>query len=74
MATRAQKKEARRQSWHQQRINDAETPRQQLWAACGWLVAEAWRARRLSDATDAVLAKVHEIREENTDDRNRYAA
>jgi hypothetical protein len=47
-------------------MREARTPKQVLWEACGWLVSEAWRAGpdHLRRATDAVLAKVHEIRKE----------
>jgi hypothetical protein len=74
MATRAQKSAARRKAWHEEQMEQADTPRKRLWRACGWLVAEAWRTGRLSDAEDAVLAKVHEIREEAANDRHGYAA
>lgn len=62
--SQAKRKAARRLAWHQDRVDNAPTPRQRLWAACGWLVAEAWRSNRLDDATEAVLTAVHEIREE----------
>lgn len=63
--------------WHQSRVDDARTPKQRLWAACGWLVAEAWRRGRVDDATETVLTAVHEIRETDQNeevrgDRVRY--
>jgi hypothetical protein len=73
--TRQRRKAGRRQAWHEQRIASAPTEKQQVWAACGWLISEAWRAGRLDDALDWVLTKVHEIREEEqTNDRDDYAA
>lgn len=66
MATRAEKSARRRREWHESRVNEAATPRQRLWSACGWLVAEAWRLGRLDDATDGVLTLVHHMREEPT--------
>lgn len=64
--TRAAIKARRQRAFHEDRIGRAQTPKERLWRVCGWLVAEAWRAGRLDDATDAVLTKVHEIREETT--------
>ncbi|MFI5895605.1 hypothetical protein ACIA5D_36475 [Actinoplanes sp. NPDC051513] len=74
---RASRKAERRRLWHEARIAAAATPKQKAWAACGWLISEAWRAGRLDDALDWVLVKVHELREEerNDDDRDDgYAA
>jgi hypothetical protein len=74
--SRRQRKARNRQTHHEARIGQAATDRQKLWAACGWLVSEAWKAGLLDDAIEWVLTKVHEIREEGTrDDRDRdYAA
>lgn len=65
--TRANRSEERRRRWHQSRVDDAQTPKQRLWAACGWLVAEAWRRNRVDDALETVLTAVHDIRETDTD-------
>ncbi len=61
--TRAARSEERRRAWHQGRVDAARTPKERLWAACGWLVAEAWRRGRVDDATETVLTAVHEITE-----------
>lgn len=75
MPTRARKKAQRQLDWHTRQLDQAQTSRERLWRACSWLVAEAWRAGRLEDATETVLTKVHDIRdEEASHDRDRYAA
>ncbi len=66
MPTRTERSVRRRQEWHETRLAQAATPRERLWRACGWLVAEAWRIGRLDDATEAVLALIHNMREEPT--------
>lgn len=72
---RARSRAKRQLDWHTKQIANAETPRERLWRACSWLVAEAWRAGRLEDATETVLTKVHDIREEEASrDRDDYAA
>jgi hypothetical protein len=68
MTTRAQRSARRRAAWHQGRVDNAETEKGRLWAACGWLVSESWRLGRVGDATERVLTLVHEIREEDADD------
>ncbi len=72
---RARKRSKRQLDWHMTQLNQAGTPRERLWRACSWLVAEAWRAGRLDEATETVLTKVHDIREEaHTDDDVRHGA
>ena len=62
--SRAERSAKRRQDWHEGRIAVAPTPKGRLWAACAWLVSEAWRANRLDEITEWVLTRVHELREE----------
>lgn len=64
MSNRAERAAARRKTWHESQVEAARTSRERFWRAAGWLVAEAWRLGRLDDATDAILTKVHELREE----------
>jgi hypothetical protein len=73
---RHRRKATNRRIHHEARIGQAATDRQKLWAACGWLVSEAWKAGQLGVALGWVLGKVHEIREEAIrDDHERdYAA
>jgi len=73
---RAKRSAANRRDYHEERIATARTPRHKVWAACGWLVVEAWQAGLLDEALDWVLSKVHDIRDkEGSDDRHRdYAA
>lgn len=72
---RAKRKADNRRRHHEALIEAAPTVRQKVWAACGWLVSEAGHANRLDDAFEAVMSKVHEIREEEqADDRDNYAA
>lgn len=73
---RAKKKAANRRRHHETQIASAPTPRRQLWAACAWLISEAWQAGLIDDALDWVLGKVHDIREKeaHTDDHHDYAA
>lgn len=73
---RVKRKAENRRRHHEQQIAVAATPRHQLWAACAWLVSEAWKAGAIDEAIEWVLRKVHEIREEELqshDDRD-YAA
>lgn len=73
--TRADKARERRRLWHEARIEAARTPKARLWAACGWLVAEAWRLGRTDEAVEAVLSSVHNIREQEVShDRDAYRA
>jgi len=75
MTTRAQRAAARRRQWHQGRVDNAATRKERFWAACGWLLAELIHAGDgdgIDDATDMVLTRVHEVREERHGDR--YAA
>lgn len=69
--SRANVSAARRRAWHEKRMKTASTLRGQLWAACSWLVAEAWRAGddAITDATDLVVGRVHEIRGEDSHGR-----
>lgn len=73
---RIKRRSENRRQHHEDNINNAATPRRALWAACGWLVSEAWQAGLIDEAMEWVLTKVHEIREEakETDDHHDYAA
>jgi hypothetical protein len=73
--TRQKRKAKRRADWHQVRIDTSPTEKQRLYAACAWLVSEAWRAGLLDEAFEHVMTKVHDIREkEANDDSHDYAA
>jgi hypothetical protein len=73
--TRTKRKNNNRRDHHERQIEAARTPSQKIWAACGWLISEAQIAGRFDDALDAIITKVHEIREEDSNDRhNDYAA
>lgn len=61
--TRANVRAKRQRVFHETRIDEAATPKQKLWRACSWLVAEAWRRNRIDNATETVLTAVHELRE-----------
>jgi hypothetical protein len=71
---RAKRKSSNRRDHHERQIEAARTPSQKIWAATGWLISEAQLAGRLDDALDAIVTKVHEIREEETHDHHDYAA
>lgn len=73
---RARRKAENRRTHHEEQIAGATTQRHKLWAACSWLVVEAWQADLLDEALDWVLGKVHEIRakEATSDDEYDYAA
>lgn len=60
---RVKRRAQRRADWHQSRIDTASTQRQRVWAACAWLVSEAWRAGLLDEVFEHVMTKVHDIRE-----------
>jgi hypothetical protein len=65
---RTSRKADNRRRHHEDQISRARTPRQRLWAACSWLVVEAWKAGVLDEAFELVLTKVHEIREKEAGD------
>jgi hypothetical protein len=54
----------RRRAHFQKRVDDADTSKGRLSAACQWLMAEAWASEQVPQATDAVLAEVRRIRGE----------
>ena len=74
-AKRVKRKAENRRRHHEDQIAAAPTPRRRLWAACGWLVSEAWHAGVIDQALDYVLTYVHDLRakEESHDDYD-YAA
>jgi hypothetical protein len=61
---RARRKARRSSEYHLRRIQTAETSRQKLSAACGWLISEAWQAGRVAEVHGWVIDKVHELRKE----------
>jgi hypothetical protein len=61
---RIKRRAENRRRHHETLIQTASDPRQRMQAACGWLLSEAQHNDRLDDAAEWVLAKVHEIREE----------
>lgn len=44
MAGRSKKPEVNRREHHSRKVAEARTPKEQLWAYCHWLVAEAFHA------------------------------
>lgn len=52
--SRENRSRQRRQALYEGRLQAAETPKKRLWIVCGWLVSEAWRAGRLTEAETAV--------------------
>jgi hypothetical protein len=64
MPGRAEKSRANRRRYLQQRLAEAATPAQELWVACGGLVAEARRTGRVTDATRAVLDLIEDLRKQ----------
>lgn len=73
---RAKRRAQNRRDWHQQRIDNAATGKQQLLAACAWLVSEAWQAGLITETFEYVMTKVHDIRDREvpTHDHDSYAA
>jgi hypothetical protein len=64
MPSRAEKSRANRRRYLQQQMAKAATPSQELWVACGGLVAEARRMGRVSDTTRAVLDLIENLRKQ----------
>jgi hypothetical protein len=64
MPTATEQRNARRRAaMYRARIQQATTATGELWAAIAWLVAEARRARRVNDTTQAVLVIVRALTE-----------
>lgn len=71
---RGDRKADNRRRYHQGRVDQARTSKERLWAACSWLVVEAWKTGVLDEAVDHVLTYIHDLRAKEEHRDHDYAA